>query len=184
MWRIDNQRKATDVKITKCWRQSNGKEGFADGWERPSTTTRRQETNGCRRYSQTIRHQQSTSVTLRTKVASHRRTNVVTNSLLAVVFSSLVVDNDYQRNCDDLKTTKDGIARHGNVKEMRVAVCNEIWTESQRIVLPLPNFQHAENLPTNATDNIGRLRSLANSSATIDGNTRWLAGNSKLQFAA
>jgi hypothetical protein len=38
----------------------------------------------------------------------------------------MVVDNDYQRNCDDLKTTRDGLARHGNVKEMRVAVSNEI----------------------------------------------------------
>ena len=45
---------------------------------------------------------------------------------LAVVFSSMVVDNDYQRNCDDLKMTKDGLARYGNVKEMRVAVSNEI----------------------------------------------------------
>ena len=45
---------------------------------------------------------------------------------LAVVLSSIVVDNDYQRNCDDLKTTRDGLARHGNVKEMRVAVSNEI----------------------------------------------------------
>ena len=45
---------------------------------------------------------------------------------LAVVFSSMVVDNDYQRNCDDLKTTRDGLAGHGNVKEMRVAVSNEI----------------------------------------------------------
>ena len=26
----------------------------------------------------------------------------------------------------DLKTTRDGLARHGNVKEMRVAVTNEI----------------------------------------------------------
>ena len=103
---------------------------------------------------------------------------------LAVVFSSMVVDNDYQRNCDDLKTIRDGLARHVNVKEMRVAVSNEIWTEPQLIFLPSPNFQHAENLPTDAIDNIGRLRSLADSSATIDGNTRWLAGNSKLQFAA
>ena len=151
----------------------------------------------CRRYSQTTRHQQSSPVTLRTKFASHCRTKVVTISLLAVnvsirvrdmtslavVLSSMVVDNDYQRNCDDLKTTRDGLARHGNVKEMRVAVSNEIWTESQRILLPPQNVQHAENLPTDATDNFGRLRSLADSSATI-GNTRWLAGNSKLQFAA
>ena len=50
---------------------------------------------------------------------------------LAVVFSSMVVDNDYQRNFDDLKTTRDGLIRHWNVKEMRVAVSNEIWTESQ-----------------------------------------------------
>ena len=62
---------------------------------------------------------------------------------LAVVLSSTVVNNDYQRNCDDLETIRDGLARHGNVKEMRVAVSNEIWTESQRIVLPSPNFQHA-----------------------------------------
>ena len=95
---------------------------------------------------------------------------------LAVVLSSMVVDNDYQRNCDDLKTTKDGLARHGNVKEMTVAVSNEIWTESQRIVLLSQNFQHAENLPMDATDNFGRLRWLPDSSATIDGNTRWLAG--------
>ena len=79
---------------------------------------------------------------------------------LAVVLSSMAVDNDYQRNCDDLKTTRDDNARHGNVKEMRVAVSNEIWTESQRIVLPSQNFQHAENLPTDATDNFGLLRSL------------------------
>ena len=48
----DNPRKATDVKITKCWRQNDGKRGkarFADGWERPSATTRRQGTNGCGR---------------------------------------------------------------------------------------------------------------------------------------
>ena len=30
---------------------------------------------------------------------------------LDVVLSSMVVDNDYQRNCDDLKTTRDGLAR-------------------------------------------------------------------------
>ena len=42
------------------------------------------------------------------------------------VVLSMVVDNDYQRNCDDLKTTRDGLARHGKVKEMRVAVSNEI----------------------------------------------------------
>ena len=78
---------------------------------------------------------------------------------LAVVLLSMVVDNDYHRNCDDLRTTRDGLTRHGNVKEMRVTVSNEIWTESQRIVLSSANFQHAENLPTNATDNFGRLRS-------------------------
>ena len=95
-------------------------------------------------------------------LASHCYTKVVTISLLAamcrqgsrfdvtcVVLSSMVVDNDYQRNCDDFKTTRDGLARHGNVKGMRVAVSNEIWTESQRIVLPSPKFQHVENLPTN-----------------------------------
>ena len=68
---------------------------------------------------------------------------------LAVDLSSVVVDSDYQRNCDDHKTIRDGLARHENVKKMKVAVSNEIWTESQRIVLPSPNFQHAENLPTN-----------------------------------
>ena len=135
-------------------------------------------------------HQQSTSVTLRTKFASYCRTKVVTISLLTTMCRQglrfdvtcrcfvvkMVVDNDYQRNCDDLKTTRDGLARHGNVKEMTVAVSNEIWTESQRIVLPSQNFQHAENLPMDATDNFGRLRWLPDSSATIDGNTRWLAG--------
>ena len=45
-------------------------------------------------------------------------------------------DKDYQRNSDDLKATRDGIAWHGNVKrlinaaiyvkEMRVAFSNEI----------------------------------------------------------
>ena len=48
----DNPRKATDVKITTFWRQNDGKRGkarFADGWERPSATTRRQGTNGCGR---------------------------------------------------------------------------------------------------------------------------------------
>ena len=48
----------------------------------------------------------------------------------------------------------------------------------------MSHFQHAENLPTNATDNFGCLWSLPDSSATTDGNTWWLAANSKLQFAA
>ena len=75
---------------------------------------------------------------------------------------------------DNLKTTstRDGLERHGNVEEIRVAVSNEILTKSQRVILLLQNFQHAENLPTNATVNFGRLRSPADSSATIDGNTR------------
>ena len=72
---------------------------------------------------------------------------------------------------DDLKTTRDGLVRHGNVKEIRVAVSNEIRTKSQ-VILPAQNFQHAENLPTNATDNFGRLRSLADSSATVEGKRR------------
>ena len=156
--------------------------------------THRRQPLQCRRYSQTTRHQQSRSRQTSQAIVAPRslqfrclpqcvvRVRDVTS--LAVVFSSMVVDNDYQRNCDDLKTTRDGLARHVNVKEMRVAVSNAIWTESQLIFLPSPNFQHAENLPTVATDNIGLLRSIANSSATIDGNTRWLARNSKLQFAA
>ena len=40
------------MKITKFLRQNDGKRGkarFADGWERPSATTRRQGTNGCGR---------------------------------------------------------------------------------------------------------------------------------------
>ena len=138
-----------------------------------------------------------TTVAMPQVLVSHCCTKVVTICYLpqcvvrvrdlasfAVALSSMVVDNDYQRNFDDLKTPRDGLARHGNVKEIRVEVSNEIWTETQRIDLPSPNFQHAENLPTNATDNFGRLRSLPDSSATTDGNTRRLAANSKLQFAA
>ena len=72
-------------------------------------------------------------------LARHCCTEVITISLLATMcrqglrfdvtcrfLSSMVVDNDYQRNCDDLKTTRDGLERHGNVKEMSVAVSNEI----------------------------------------------------------
>ena len=34
------------------------------------------------------------------------------------------------------QTTRDGLTRYGNVKEMRVVVSNKIWMESQQIVLP------------------------------------------------
>ena len=142
--------------------------------------TQRRSPLQCRRYSQAI-------VALRSFQFRYLPQCVVRVrdlTSLAVVLSSMVVDNDYQRSCDDLKTTRHGLARYRNVKEMTVAVSNKIWTETQRIVLPSPNFQHAENLPTNATDNFGRLRSLPDSSATTDGNTRRLAANSKLQFAA
>ena len=79
---------------------------------------------------------------------------------LVVVFPLMVVSNDYQRNCNDLKTTRDGLSRYDNVNKMRPAVSNEIWTESQRKFLPSQNFQHVENLPTDATENFGRLRPL------------------------
>ena len=51
-------------------------------------------------------------------------------------------------------------------------------------VLPSSNFQHVENLPTDATDVFDRLRPLTDSSATTDGNRRWLTDNSKLQSVA
>ena len=99
----------------------------------------------CRRYSQAIVALRS----LQFRYLPQCVVRVRDLTSLAVVLSSVVVDNNYQRNCDDLKTTRDGLARHGNVKEMRVAVSNETWTESQRIVFP------SSNLPTNETDNIG-----------------------------
>ena len=37
----------------------------------------------------------------------------------------MVVGNDYKQNCDDLKMTRDGIARHENVKEMMIVVSKE-----------------------------------------------------------
>ena len=88
--------------------------------------------------------QQSTFVTLRKKF----RTKVVTISLLAtmcrqgsrfdVTCRCFVVNGRWQRLPTKLwwpqNDYRDGLARHGNVKEMRVAVSNEIWMESQRIV--------------------------------------------------
>ena len=44
---------------------------------------------------------------------------------LAVVLSPMVVDNDYQRNCDDHKTTRDSLARHENVKKKKKKKKNE-----------------------------------------------------------
>ena len=69
------------------------------------------------------------------------------------------------------------------LRKMRVAFSSEIWTESQRIFIPSQKCWTCGKLPTNATDFCCRLRSLADSSATLDG-ARWLAANSKLQFAA
>ena len=108
---------------------------------------------------------------LQPKFAS-QSTKGATNSLLAVVLPSMVVDNDYKRNYDYLKTTRD-VPRTA-WKRQRTEGCdlqrnlNVIKTK----FLTSLNFQYAENLPTNATANFGRLRSPANSSATIDGNRR------------
>ena len=91
---------------------------------------------------------------------------------LAVVLPSMVVDNDYKRNYDYLKTIRD-VPRTA-WKRQRTEGCdlqrnlNVIKTK----FFTSPNFQHAENLPTNATDNFGRLRSPAYSSATSGDKSR------------
>ena len=165
----DTLKNRTDVKKKKKKKKKNSK-----------VVTHRRQPLQCRRYSQAIVILRS----LQFRYLPQCVVRVRDLTSLAVVCRQWSLQR-LQRNCDDLKTTRDGLARNGNVKKMRVAVSNEIWTESQQIVLPSPNFQHAENLPSlNATDNFGRLRSLPDSSATTDGNTRWLAANSKLQFAA
>ena len=134
----------------------------------------------CRRYSQAIAALRS----LQFRYLPQCVVRVWDLTSLAVVLSLMVVDNDYQRNFNDLKTTRDGLARHGNVKEMRVAVSKENLNRITTNCFAVTKFQHAENLPTNATDNFGRLRLLPDSSPTNDDNTRWLAASSKLQFAA
>ena len=124
-------------------------------WKNLKIVTHRRPPLQCRKYSQTTAinsqhpspsgpHSQAIVAlkSLQFRCLPQCVTRVRDFSSLVVVLSSMVVDNDYQRKCYDLKTTRDGLAQHGNVKEMRVAVCNEIWTESQWIVL-----EHTENLP-------------------------------------
>ena len=87
------------------------------------------------------RNPSQTTVAMPQVPASHCCTKVVTNSLTTTT-------NEIVTTSKRLET-----ASHG------VETSKKWWllspTESQRIVLPSPNFQHAENLQANATDNFG-----------------------------
>ena len=104
---------------------------------------------------------------------------------LTLVLSSMVVDNDYQRSCDDLKTTSLETASH------------DMETSKKRgLRSPTKSKQnHNELLCRHIIFNM--LKICRRTRRVIlavcgrywirqrkDGNTRWLAGNSKLQFAA
>ena len=125
------------------------------------------------------------TVTLQTKFASCCRTRVVTISLPFHNVSSgfemrhhlsffrqwslTTTTNEIVTTSKRQKTAPHGM---GYIKEMRVVVSNEIWTNSN-FFFPPPNFQHAEKLPTDVTGNIGRLWPLVHSFFFIGNCTSW-----------
>ena len=132
-------------------------------------------------------HQQSTSVTLRTKFASCCRTKVVTISLLAtmcpqgsriyVTCRCIVVTGRWQRLPTKLWRPQKNKRRPRMAwkRQFERNDCCGLQRNLNGITctancFAVTNFQHAVNLPTDATDNFGRLRSLPDSSATSDGN--------------